>query len=80
MAGVGRLVRIKGRKNAVNYRSGHNLSLEEGYYPNLTAKTVKGQLCDCVGVDQPKPRLEPQRTSMERPEDGGLQMHAIQFV
>ena len=86
-AGTGRLVRIEGKMNRAKYREildenllqspqdlrlGQMFTFQQDNNPKHTAKTMHW-------VAQPEPGLEPDRTSLERPENRCAAMLSIQI-
>uniref|UniRef100_A0AAZ3S626 Transposase n=2 Tax=Oncorhynchus tshawytscha TaxID=74940 RepID=A0AAZ3S626_ONCTS len=84
VAGTGRVCRIEGKMNGAKYREildenllqssqdlrlGRRFTFQQDNDPTHTAKTTQKWLwVKSLNVDQPEPGLEPDRTSLERPE------------
>lgn len=95
VAGTGRLVRTGGRTKAAYRVFLEENFLESAYYFRLGQRCIMTrlkaysqnnvgmafrQISECPSVAQPKPRLEPHRTSVEKPEDDGSQNFPIHSI
>ena len=83
-AGIGRLARIEGKMNVAKYRDpwwkpaqdlrlGQRFTFQQDNDPKHTAKTtqewLRKQVSECPWVAQAEPGLQPNRTSLDSPEN-----------